>query len=83
MGISSFPLADIPGTLRLDGSPPLYYLMLHVWMARFRDAEAATHVLSLIFALAAIPVGLMGRLEPVRARAPAGSWPGCSRSIRS
>jgi mannosyltransferase len=58
VGISSFPFADIPGTLRLDGSPPLYYLMLHVWMGVFGTSEAATHVLSLIFALAAIPVGL-------------------------
>ena len=58
VGISSFAFTDIPATLRLDGSPPLYYLMLHVWMALFGTSEAATHVLSLIFALAAIPVGL-------------------------
>jgi mannosyltransferase len=58
VGISSFPLSEIPSTLRLDGSPPLYYLLLHVWMDLFGKTEAATHVLSLIFALAAIPVGL-------------------------
>ena len=58
VGISSFPFADIPGTLRLDGSPPLYYLMLHGWMAVFGTSETATQILSLIFALAAIPVGL-------------------------
>lgn len=58
VGISSFPFADIPSVLRLDGSPPLYYLMLHGWMALFGNSEAATHVLSMIFALAAIPVGL-------------------------
>jgi mannosyltransferase len=58
IGISSFPLADIPATLRFDGSPPLYYLMLHGWTALFGTGEAATQVLSLIFALAVIPVGL-------------------------
>ena len=32
VGIADRPLADIPGALRLDGSPPLYYMLLHVWM---------------------------------------------------
>jgi mannosyltransferase len=58
VGISSFPFADIPSTLRLDGSPPLYYLMLHVWMDLFGSSESATHVLSLIFAVATVPAGL-------------------------
>jgi mannosyltransferase len=56
VGISSRPLTDIPGTLRLDGSPPLYYLLLHGWMALAGDGVVATHWLSLIFALACIPV---------------------------
>ncbi|HLL87472.1 MAG TPA: glycosyltransferase family 39 protein [Thermoleophilaceae bacterium] len=58
VGISSFPFADIPAMLRLDGSPPLYYLLLHLWMGMFGTSEAATHTLSLVFALAAVPVGL-------------------------
>ena len=29
VGISSHPLLDIPGVLRQDGSPPLYYVLLH------------------------------------------------------
>jgi mannosyltransferase len=56
VGIASHGLGDIPGTLRLDGSPPLYYVLLHGWMARFGSGEAATRSLSLLFALAAIPV---------------------------
>ena len=55
VGISSHPFADIPGILRQDGSPPLYYLLLHGWMRAFGDTEAATHALSLLFALACIP----------------------------
>src|SRR3954447_18502641 len=56
VGISSHSLGDIPGVLRLDGSPPLYYLLLHVWMKVFGTYESATHALSLLFALATIPV---------------------------
>ena len=32
IGIASQPLLDIPGTLQVDGSPPLYYMLLSVWM---------------------------------------------------
>ena len=56
VGIASHPLAHIPHVLRQDGSPPLYYLLLHVWMAIVGRGEVATHVLSLIFALLTIPV---------------------------
>ncbi len=31
IGIASQPFFDIPSTLRLDGSPPLYYMLLHLW----------------------------------------------------
>jgi mannosyltransferase len=55
VGIASHPLAHIPGLMRQDGSPPLYYLILHVWMAAFGHGVVATHVLSLLFATAAIP----------------------------
>ena len=57
VGISAFPLADIPEILRQDGSPPLYYLLLHLWMAVDGSGEAATRVLSLVPALLTIPVG--------------------------
>lgn len=58
VGISSFPFLEIPSILRFDGSPPLYYMLLHAWMEIFGRSEGATHVLSLVFALASIPVGL-------------------------
>jgi hypothetical protein len=56
VGIASHPFAHIPSLLRQDGSPPLYYLLLHVWMALRGTNEVATHELSLIFALLTIPV---------------------------
>jgi len=58
IGIASHPLAEIPGLLRQDGSPPLYYLLLHGWLALFGTSETATHALSLVIALATIPVAL-------------------------
>src|SRR5215213_4963793 len=56
IGIADRPLADIPSVLRQDGSPPLYYLLLHGWMELGGRSEAATHALSLLFALLAVPV---------------------------
>ncbi|HEX2038329.1 MAG TPA: glycosyltransferase family 39 protein [Acidimicrobiales bacterium] len=56
VGIASHSLAELPGVLRQDGAPPLYSLVLHLWMRLFGDGEAATHALSWTFALACIPV---------------------------
>jgi hypothetical protein len=67
VGIADRPLADIPAALRLDGSPPLYYALLHVWISVFGSTETATHTLSLVFAVLAVPAawwaasGLFGR----------------------
>lgn len=58
VGIASQPFGDIPGSLRLDGAPPLYYLILNLWMFAFGTTEAATHTLSLLFAVAVIPAAL-------------------------
>jgi mannosyltransferase len=58
IGIARHSLVDIPGVLLQDGSPPLYYMVLHLWMQLFGEGEAATHWLSLIFALICIPVAL-------------------------
>lgn len=57
VGISSHSLLTIPHVLRHDGSPPLYYLLLHVWMSAFGSTETSTHSLSLIFGLLTIPAG--------------------------
>ena len=42
--------------LRQDGSPPGYYMLLGLWIRVFGDSERATHALSLLFALACIPL---------------------------
>jgi len=56
VGIASHPLSQIPELLRNDGSPPLYYALLRLWTSVFGTSEAATHLLSLAFALAVLPV---------------------------
>ncbi len=58
IGIASHPLSAIPGVLHNDGSPPLYYVLLHFWMAAFGRTEVAAHALSLIFSLLMIPAVL-------------------------
>jgi mannosyltransferase len=58
IGIARHAFFDIPGVLREDGSPPLYYMLLHFWVELFGTKESATHALSLIFSTLTIPVGL-------------------------
>ena len=58
VGIASHSPLRIPGLLVQDGSPPLYYVLLHGWMAVVGRSEAETHALSLVLALATVPLGL-------------------------
>src|SRR3712207_6134343 len=60
VGIADRPLGDITAALRMDGSPPLYYFLLHAWIALVGRTEEATHALSLLFAVLAIPVAWWG-----------------------
>src|SRR5918912_2651820 len=56
VGIASHSVGQIPSALGQDGSPPLYYLLLHEWIRLAGTGEAATRSLSLLFAIAAVPV---------------------------
>jgi 4-amino-4-deoxy-L-arabinose transferase-like glycosyltransferase len=58
IGLASQPLFDIPGDLRQDGNPPLYYMLLNVWMGVFGDGPGETQGLSVAISLLAIPIGL-------------------------
>jgi uncharacterized membrane protein len=69
VGVSSHPLTAIPGVLRQDGSPPLYYVVLHVWMALFGSDPRATHALSAVLAIACVPAAFW-------AVVPFGAWAG-------
>ena len=69
VGIADRPVWEIPSILRLDGAPPLYYVLLSVWMDLRGMGEGDTHALSLAFALLFVPVAfacadaLWGRRE--------------------
>lgn len=56
IGIAGHPLSQLPGLLRHDGSPPLFYALLHVWLGWFGTGEAATHALSLLISLGVVVV---------------------------
>lgn len=58
VGIASHGFFHIPAVLHQDGSPPLYYMLLHLWIGAFGTTEAATHWLSLLISTLAIPAGL-------------------------
>jgi mannosyltransferase len=58
IGLASQPLFDIPGTLRMDGSPPLYYMLLSVWMDAVGNGPGETQALSVAIALVSVPGGL-------------------------
>jgi hypothetical protein len=60
VGIADRPLADIPGVLRQDGSPPLYYLLLNLWMELLGRTEADVHALSVLLAVLCVPVAYWG-----------------------
>jgi 4-amino-4-deoxy-L-arabinose transferase-like glycosyltransferase len=55
VGIASHPLGSIPSVLRLDGSPPLYYVLLHGWIAVAGDSERSAHLLSATLAVLGAP----------------------------
>jgi mannosyltransferase len=59
-GIATHPLFSIPHLLRYDGNPPLFYMLLHIWISWFGDSETATHSLSMIFGVLTVPVGGLG-----------------------
>lgn len=56
VNIASFPIARIPHELRLDGAPPLYYVLLHVWMGLVGTSDADVRALSGVFSLLTLPL---------------------------
>ncbi|GAC1444344.1 MAG: hypothetical protein NVS3B26_16120 [Mycobacteriales bacterium] len=62
VNIARLPLHDLPEALRRDGSPPLYYLLLHAWIAVFGTSTTAVRALSAVFSVACLPlIWLLGR----------------------
>ena len=55
VNIAKLPLSQIPGALVQDGSPPLYYFVLHFWMVAFGQGEVAVRALSGVVSVATLP----------------------------
>ena len=64
VGIASHPLGAIPSVLREDGSPPLYYAILHLWIALFGSTPTAVHLLSLTCFALAVPAAVWAAWTP-------------------
>jgi mannosyltransferase len=81
VGIASHPLHAMPALLRDDGSPPLWYVILHFWIRLFGTSPEATHALALAFSVAVVPLAywagreLFGRASGVCAAALAATSP--------
>ncbi len=54
--IASQPFSTIPRLLARDCSPPLYYLMLHLWMGKDRPSERMLRLPSAVIGVATIPL---------------------------
>lgn len=55
VNIARLPVSHIPGALAHDGSPLLYYVMLHYWMALFGQGDFAVRALSGITSVVTLP----------------------------
>ena len=64
------PGSGLVEALRRDGSPPLYYLLLHAWMRLFGDGDPAVRALSGVLSVAALPLAWLA------GRRVAGRWAG-------
>jgi hypothetical protein len=56
VNIARLPLHQIPGALKRDGAPPLYYVLLHFWMKVFGSSDVGARSLSGVISVATLPV---------------------------
>jgi mannosyltransferase len=56
VNISRLPISQIPGALRHDGHPPLYYVLLHGWMDVFGDSNQVVRAFSGVWGVIAFPL---------------------------
>jgi uncharacterized membrane protein len=68
--IAHLSLPDLFRTLKVDGSPPAFYVLLHAWMALFGTGSEAVRSLSAVFAVLSLPAmaGVARRIPLLRDR---------------
>ncbi len=81
VNISGLPLSHLSEALKHDGAPPLYYVLLHVWMRVFGTGNETVRALSGVFGvLTLVPAWFAGRRLDLRRSAAGLQAPG-SRTI--
>jgi hypothetical protein len=73
VGVANFPFTEIPNALRLDGNPPIWYMLLHVWLRLFGDSVESAHLLSTLFAVSTVPASFLLARRPLGARVALGA----------
>jgi len=62
VNVAKLPLSHLHAALKRDGAPPLYYVLLHGWIALFGDGNVAVRALSGVLSAATLPAyWLIGR----------------------
>src|SRR5207342_2884801 len=62
VNIAKLPLSGLEEALKRDGAPPLYYLLLHVWIRIFGSGDVAVRALSGVLGVIMLPLAyLAGR----------------------
>jgi len=56
VNIAAVPLRHLTEALRRDGSPPLYYVLLHVWIRVFGQGTIAVRAFSGVCSVACLPL---------------------------
>jgi mannosyltransferase len=56
VNIARQPLHQIPSFLKRDGAPPLFYVLLHVWMGWFGTSDVAVRSLSGVIGVITLPL---------------------------
>ncbi|SDX81853.1 Dolichyl-phosphate-mannose-protein mannosyltransferase [Geodermatophilus africanus] len=56
VAIARLPLPELLDALEQDGSPPLYYLLLHGWTALFGTSATAVRALSAVISVLTLPL---------------------------
>ena len=79
--ISGRPLPKLLDALRHDGSPPLYYLLLHYWMELFGRGDVAVRALSGVLSLGTLPLAWFAGRRVGQIAIRFGRWPGGGNTV--
>lgn len=59
VNIARVPLGSLAATLKVDGAPPLYYVLLHFWMQVFGESDAAVRAFPALLGVLTFPLAFL------------------------